>query len=237
MLKLSTMCRFKIGSSLKVEIVALLVTGFLLYKVDFSINNNSYFYYQKHDIYYEYQASQQLQKGENPYKRILEGNMIENDKYATQLPLYFYFLGFIGKISQNNFDVFLENFRLILFWFHLAGGVFIYLLFRRINKLFVGYCAAVFYMFNVWSLSSFIYLKQDMIAIALLVLSFYFFRNKTHRWISYVLFGLSLGIKHIGIFVFPLYLTPIFFKKILLSALVLICYCCFLRYLYQQLLS
>lgn len=213
MLKLSTMGRLKIGSIGKIEIVAFLITGFLLYKVDFSINNNSYFYYQKHDIYYEYQAAEQLQKGVNPYNRILEGNMIENDKYATQLPLYFYFLALIGKISQNNFDVFLENFRLVLFWFHLAGGVFIYLLFRRINKLFVGYCAAVFYIFNVWSVSSFIYLKQDMIAIALLILSFYFFRNKTYRWISYILFGLSLGIKHIGIFVLPMYLTPIFFKE------------------------
>ncbi|MBU0534863.1 MAG: hypothetical protein ABIJ82_00030 [Patescibacteria group bacterium] len=207
------MGRLEIGSRWKFEIVAFLITGLLLYKVDFSIDTDSYFYFKKHDIYYDYQAAKQLQHGENPYNRILEGNMIENDKYATQLPLYFYFLALIGKISQNNFDVFLENFRLVLFWFHLAGGVFMYLLFRRINKLFVGYCAAVFYMFNVWSLNSFMYLKQDMIAIALLVLSFYFFRNKTYRWISYVLFGLSLGIKHIGIFAFPIYLTPILFKE------------------------
>lgn len=213
MLKLSTMSRLKIGSIWKIEIVAFLITGSLLYKVDFSIDTDPYFYYKKHDIYYEYQAAKQLQEGENPYNRILEGNMIENDKYATQLPFYFYFLAFIGKISKNNFSEFLENFRLILFCFHLAGGVFIYLLFRYINKLFIGYCAAVFYMFNVWSLNSFMYLKQDMIAIALLIMSFYFFRNKTYRWISYVLFGLSLGIKHVGIFVFPMYFTPIFFKE------------------------
>jgi len=202
-----------ISGVVKVEIIAFLLTGLLLHKVDFSMETNSNFYFEKHDIYYDYLAAEQLLKGENPYNRILESNMIENDKYATQLPSYFYFLSLIAKFSQNIFSRFLEKFRLVLFWFQLAGGVFIYLLFRRINNRLVGYCAAVFYMFNVWSLNSFMYLKQDMIAIALLVLSFYFFRNKTHRWISYVLFGLSLGIKHIGIFAFPMYLTPIFFKN------------------------
>jgi hypothetical protein len=207
------MRKFKITTSLKIEVVALLITGFLLYKVDFSNSNNSNFYYQKHDIYYDYLAAKQLQNGINPYNKILGGNMIENDKYATQLPLYFYFLSLVIKISQNSFNGFLEMFRNILFWFHLAGGVFIYLLFRQIHKPLIGYCAAVFYMFNVWSVSSFVYLKQDMIAIALLVASFYFFRSKAYRWVSYVLFGLSLGIKHIGVFVFPMYLTPVFFKE------------------------
>jgi len=212
MLKQTFLKKIKNGNKI-FEVIILLLTAFLLSKVDFSTDNAADFYFRKEDIYYEYEAAKQLQKGENPYKRILESNMLENDKYSTQLPLYFYFLSFVRDLAKDNFSGFIEIFRSILFWSHLAGGFFIYLIFRRINKPFVGYCAALFYCFNVWSLNSFFYLKQDMIAIALLILSFYFFKSKTWRWFSYVLFALSLGIKHIGIFVFPLYLTPLLFKE------------------------
>ena len=139
--------------------------------------------------------------------------MLENDKYPTQLPLYFYFLKFIKQSSNNNFSGFVETLRNILYAFQITGGGFLYLIFRRVNKPFVGYFAAIIYMFNVWSLNSFMLLKQDMIAIALLISSLYFFKSKNQSWISYILFGLSLGIKHIGIFMLPLYFTPLIFKE------------------------
>ena len=197
----------------KIELMVLLITALLLAKVDFSTDMDADFYFRKEDVYHDYLAVKQLQKGENPYDRILESNMLQNDKYATQLPLYFYFLSFIRDLAKDNFSGFVEIFRSFLFWFQLAGGLFIYLIFRRINKPFIGYCAAVFYCFNVWTLNSFIFLKQDMVAIALLLASFYFFKSKRHRWLAYILFALSLGIKHIGIFAFPLYLTPLLFKE------------------------
>lgn len=214
MLEFHIMGKLKVSRKLIIELIALLITAFLLYKVDFSVDRDSDFYFKKEDIYYEYEVAKQIQKGENPYNRILEGNMVENDKYPTQLPLYFYFLKFIRQNSNNNFSGFVETLRNVLYLFHIAGGGFIYLLFRRVNKPIIGYFAAIIYMFNVWSLNSFILLKQDMISIALLVSSLYFFKSKNQSWISYILFGLSLGIKHIGIFMFPLYLTPIIFKEV-----------------------
>ncbi len=197
----------------KLELLLFLVFAVLLYKINFSLDYDADFYYMKEDIYYEYIAAKQLQNKENPYNRILEGNMVENDKYATQLPLYFYSLAYLRKVSLDDFSGFIENFRNILFWFHLAGGVAIYAFFRARFQRLLGVSAAAFYVFNVWSLNSFIYLKQDMIAIALLLVSYNLFTSKRYRWISYILFGLSLGIKHIGVFVFPLFLTPIVFKE------------------------
>lgn len=137
--------------------------------------------------------------------------MLENEKYATQLPLYFYFLNVIRDLSNAEFSDFVENFRNVLFVFQAAGGLFIYLIFRRKNQKFLGFSAAIFYSFNVWSLNSFIFLKQDMIAIALLLVSFYFFNHKKLSLLSYIFYGLSLGIKHIGIFAAPLYLAPLIF--------------------------
>ncbi len=197
----------------KKEIALFLLFALLLFKVDFSTDLDAEFYYKKEDIYYEFQAAKQLQNNENPYDRIVGSDMLENDKYATQLPLYFYFLSLVRSVAQDDFSGFIEMYRGILFCFQLAGGVFIYLIFRRANNRLLGLCAAFFYCFNVWTLNSFLYLKQDMIALALLIASFYFFRNVRYRWVSYLLYGVSLGIKHIGIFVLPLYITPLVFKE------------------------
>lgn len=187
----------------------------LLHKVDVSTFKPSSFYTKNKDIYYEYQSAGKIQEGENPYNEILDSNMVENEKYTTLFPLYYHFLAVIRQYSENNFTAFLANFRQILLWSQFAGGVFIYLLFRRKNKKLVGYAAASFYMFNLWTLESFISLKQDLIAIAFLLASFFIFSRESNKqkWLAYLLFGISLGIKHIGIFVLPLYLMPLFFKE------------------------
>jgi hypothetical protein len=196
-----------------IELTLFIIIARLLYIVDFSLDRESEYYHQEHDIYYEYQHAKTLQNGSNPYEKILEGNMLENDKYATQLPLYFYSLAYIRQLSDNEFSDFLENYRLVVYVSHLLGGILIYLFFRRANKRFLGISAAMFYMFNVWSLNSFLNLKQDMPAIALLLLSLYFFNNSKYRCLSYLFFGLSLGIKHIGIFITPLFFMPLLFKE------------------------
>lgn len=213
MLKLLTMNLLKKLSLIKLEILLFIVLALLLHKVDFSIDKDSEFYFKKADIYYEYEFAKQIQKGENPYDPILESNMLENDKYATQLPLYFYFLVAIKNLSGNNLSGFIEYLRSVLFYFHLGGGVLIYAIFRKHSARLLGLFAAVLYMFNVWTLNSFIYLKQDIVAIALLLAALYFFDHKKNSWASYVFFALSLGIKHIGIFIFPLFLLPLIFKR------------------------
>ena len=40
------------------------------------------------DIYYTWLEGKRLLAGENPYARVLAGNMRENDKYATYFPLF-----------------------------------------------------------------------------------------------------------------------------------------------------
>jgi hypothetical protein len=115
-------------------------------------------------------------------------------------------------MGDHEFKHFIKIYRNILFLFHYTGGLILYFFFRRMNKKLVGFTAAFLYMFNLWSLENYIFLKQDMIAIAFLLASFYFFRGK-RNWLSYLLFGVSLGIKHIGIFILPLYLTPLLFKE------------------------
>ncbi len=201
------------------EIALLILISFLAHKIIFSVNRDADFYYKSEDIYYEFDAAKQFQKGENPYLRILQGDMLENDKYATQLPHYYNFLGMLSANSNHSFGKFVVNFRFVLFLAQVTGGVFIYLIFRQQNKRFLGFCGAIFYIFNVWTLNSIIYLKQDVLAIGLLVASFYFLNSTKYKPVSYMLYGLSLGIKYIGAFAFPLFLLPFLNKKMTLKNL------------------
>lgn len=180
----------------------------LAHRVVFSIDKDADFYFKNEDIYYEYETAKQIQKGKNPYLRILEGDMLENDKYSTQLPHYYNFLSFVRNHSNKNFSGFIESFRFILFLAQVTGGIFIFLIFRRQNAPFLSICGSIFYVFNVWTLNSIIFLKQDVLAIGLLLISLYFMRNEKYKTLSYLFYGLSLGIKYIGIFILPIYAVP-----------------------------
>lgn len=188
------------------EAVFFLLLVFLAHKVVFSIDKATDFYFKKEDIYYEYAAAKQMQEGENPYVRILEGDMLANDKYATQLPHYYRTIQLIRNYSEDNFSGFIESFRFVLYCAQVTGGIFIYQIFKREKKHLLGIAASVFFVFNVWTLSSIIYLKQDLIAICLLIMAFYFLDNKKYNFLSYILYGFSLGMKYIGVFAFPIFI-------------------------------
>lgn len=164
----------------------------------------------RRDITLEYYTSLDILVGRNPYNRI--GNdLLRNKKYATLLPLYYFTLSGIMIASNFVFSQFINNFRTILFVFELVGGFFIYLIFRKHKLKLLGFMACAFYILNRWNIDNIHDLKQDVIAIAFIMASLYFF-NKKQR-LSYLLYGMSVGIKHIGIFIFPIYLTPLLFKE------------------------
>lgn len=174
---------------------------------------------KKPDIYYEYNAAVDIGNGLNPYKKVLEGNMVWNDKYATLFPLYYYFLLGIVTFSKNIFIDFYHNFGKALFFFEFVAFIFTYLQFARHNKRFLGFMAGAFLVLNRWTIASISSSKQDMIAIAILMGSFYFLDKKPK--LAYLLYGFSLGIKHLGIFFAPIYLLPLIEKKVKMKDFIL----------------
>ena len=51
----------------------------------------------EYDVYYSWVEGARLLEGENPYATILEGDMLENQKYATYFPL-FYLLSAVSQL-------------------------------------------------------------------------------------------------------------------------------------------
>ena len=202
--------KIKFKPSVLLEVFCLLFLLFLLALVNIS-NSKKIEFFNNSDISYEFNSALDIKNGINPYNRILKTNFIDNEKYATLFPLYYYLILVIEKLSGYSFVKFVSLMRFILITSEFLGALFIYLYFARSRQRAIGYFGAAFYLFNVYTINSYVYLKQDVIAIAFLMFSLYFFKSRIR--LSYFLFGLSLGIKHIGIFVLPYYFLPLIFRK------------------------
>ncbi len=163
---------------------------------------------ENQDIYFSFVEGKRLREGKNPYARILEGNMRENQKYATYFPVFYE----LSYISQNlGFHPYL---KWIAFWktvfilFEFGIALLLYAVLARRNLEWIGVFAAAFWLFNRWTLKVVEMSNLDFIPIFLLLLSLELFPSK--KWTSLFLFGLSLGFKQIAIFLVPLYLIWVF---------------------------
>jgi Gpi18-like mannosyltransferase len=156
------------------------------------------------DIYYVWLEGKRLLAGENPYARILLGNMRENDKYATYFPLFYWLSALTQLLGFRDYSTWLAFWRPVFLMFNIgiAG-----LIFSRLNKnnLFtVGLFAALFWLLNRWTLHVTQIAHIDFVPVFFLLSSLITF--KRYRYTSLLLFSLSLAFKQIAVFLIPLYL-------------------------------
>jgi hypothetical protein len=204
----------KILSRKKIELIAEISIIMLVFFLVFIVNKSNYAIpnsMARTDLGNEWAQAKDMQKGKNPYEKILTGNLIENNKYSTLFPFYYYFLMVVSLPSGIRFDPFIENYRVVIQVFEYGAFLFLYLIFRQRNQKLLGLFLASFYIFNRWTVLSISTLKQDVIAQSFLLASFYFLDKKIR--LAYLLYGVSLGIKHLGIFVMPVFLAPLIFGK------------------------
>lgn len=167
------------------------------------------------DVYFEFYQAQEIGSGENPYKRILSGDLLNNNKYATLMPLYYYTLYFFAYLGEFKLEGFLDVFRDALFLSEVVISVYMYLAFKKRDNGWLGLLAVLLFLFNRWTLRGVRDVKQDFLALAFLIPSLFYLDtpNKKHNRIAYLLYGISLGIKHVGIFLLPVYFIKFFNLK------------------------
>lgn len=159
---------------------------------------------QKEDIFYHYSEGDRMLRGQNPYQRISDSNMRDNDKFATYSPL-FYFLGaLVQKVGLKNFPDWLKFWRLVFGFFNFGIiGILFFNFFKR-NMFLLAILASLFWAFNRWTINLIIIANIDFLAIFFLLLSVTI--RHRHRPSAHLLLGLSLAIKHLAVFIVPLYL-------------------------------
>ncbi len=156
------------------------------------------------DIYATYLEGDRLLRGVNPYTRVLDGDMRVNRKYATYFPIFYYLSWWTQKAGLRTFFDWLSLWRVVFLVFNILIAALVFILPARRGLLIYAVFAALFWCFNRWTLHVSRTFDIDFIPLFFLMLSLALFRR--HRLAACLLFGLSLGIKQMGIFLAPLYL-------------------------------
>lgn len=156
------------------------------------------------DIYFTYLEGQRLLELENPYARVLSGNMQENNKYATYFPL-FYLLGALTQaIGLSDYGPWISFWRIVFLACTLgSAGVIFWILYTR-RAILAAAFAAIFFLLSRWTLHITQIGGLDSIALLPLLLALLLFDK--HRNTALLLFGCSLAFKQIAIFLVPLFL-------------------------------
>ncbi len=156
------------------------------------------------DTYYSWVEGRRILDGKNPYERILHGNMEENNKYATYFPLFYEASALLQRIGVRQYQPWIDFWRYIFLACNLAIGLALYILLLSRRTWALALLAMPFWYFNRWILNASSTVALDFIPIFLMVLSLGLFER--YRKTSLLLYGFSLAIKQIAIFLAPLYL-------------------------------
>ena len=157
------------------------------------------------DVYYIWLDGQRIASGENPYSRILSGNMRENDKYSTYLPLFYEASALSHWLGVHDFDTWNRGWEKISLAFYLAtGGLLFTALYVR-GSLLLAVAGSVFWLFSRWTVNVLLIRHVDFVPIFFMVASLITFRQ--FRKTSLLSLGVSLAVKQIAIFLLPLFLV------------------------------
>jgi hypothetical protein len=155
------------------------------------------------DIESIYDMSRELGAGVNPYERIMPGQRSDG-KYAIYLPLFYIFGALLQKLGAADYTAWLGAWRVVNLATLLGIGVLLFSALYRRGLLLVAFFALLYWLFSRWTLYITVNGQIDLPAVLCLVASLLLFR--THRRSSLLLLGVSLALKHVAIFVAPLYL-------------------------------
>jgi hypothetical protein len=155
------------------------------------------------DIRSIYEMSRELSQGTNPYDRILPGRR-DDHKYATYLPLFYIFGALIHNLGAQDYKPWIQVWRVFNLAANIGIGTLLFAALYQRKLLLVALFATLFWFFNRWTLYITVNAQIDLLPVFCMVASLLVFRD--NRRLSFLLLGTSLALKHISIFVVPLYL-------------------------------
>jgi hypothetical protein len=97
---------------------------------------------QDEDIFYIWLEGKRVLLGENPYARILAGDLRTNDKYATYFPLAYLFSTSIQTLGLTEFHHWIAIWRPLSYAFHLGIVAIILRAFQHRGAPILGMVAA-----------------------------------------------------------------------------------------------
>jgi hypothetical protein len=159
---------------------------------------------RQEDIYFLYLDGQRLLNGENPYARILAGDMAVNQKYSTYFPLFYQLSWLSQRLGLKDFPDWLSAWKVVFTLANLGIALLLFVIPARRGRYALAAFAALFWLFNRWTVHVTHTGDIDFLALLLMLLSLSLFPRR--RLAACLLLGASMAIKQVGIFLAPLYL-------------------------------
>ncbi len=156
------------------------------------------------DTYYSWVEGRRIRNGENPYERILSGNMDENRKYSTYFPLFYEASALVQNAGFRQYEAWINFWRYFFLAANIGVGLALFAITYSKRTWALSLLALSFWFFNRWTLSASATVAMDFIPILLMVLSLGLYDK--HRNTSLILLGFSLAVKQIAIILVPLYI-------------------------------
>jgi hypothetical protein len=156
------------------------------------------------DVFFMHREGNRLLELKNPYARVLKGDMVQNEKYATLFPLSYELSAVVQSLGLHDFTLWLQFWQIVFLISYLGLALLIFYIPYQASLTALALFGAFFMLFNRWSLELITIHDIDFIPILLLVGSLALLPK--HRGLSFLLFGASLAFKQIAIFLLPVYL-------------------------------
>ena len=167
---------------------------------------------QEVDMYYLYLDGNRILNGENPYSRVLKGNMYDNNKYTTFFPAFIELSYLSQELRYHYYESWLYFWQRVLLVVNLCITGFIFYIFHSLKATGLAIFMALLWALNRWTLYMVQVRDIGFIPIFFLLASFYLLPK--HRWLALLSYSLSLAFKQIAIFLLPLYLIYIYHETI-----------------------
>jgi hypothetical protein len=159
------------------------------------------------DIYFDFQEAQRIVAGENPYERILSGDMRTNQKYATYFPLFYLLSAGVIMLGFQEFGQWLALWRVLFLLLNAGAGAILFYLLWPNRGLLLAVFGVLFWFFSRWNLRITTSANIGYPAVFFLLLSFWLLPR--HRIWSFLVLGLSLGFKQVDSILIPLFLIAV----------------------------
>jgi uncharacterized membrane protein len=160
--------------------------------------------YRGNDIYHIWSDGYEIAHGVNPYSKIHGSDMLKNNKYSTYLPGFFLLVSTYVSLGYETFDEWLKFWRPLSFLIHCSLGLLIFCALFYKSGLVMGLFGANFWLLSRWPISVMNSGQIDLLTIMIVLLALLVLPHK--RRLALVIFGASLSIKQIGIFMLPVFL-------------------------------
>jgi len=180
--------------------------AFICLSLSFVIISRSfqtYSYYKSQDIYAHFKTSKKILNGKNPYLPILKSDMKQNNKYPTYFAGFYYLIMPTIKLYPD-FNIWIHLWQKFIIIFYALVGFLIYYRTKKNSNYFIAITLSLIWLVNRWSIYLATTLSMDTLGIALLLLSLILIDYK--QKLALLIFGLQIAIKHLTIFLLPLFL-------------------------------